>query len=609
MIAAMAVWSRALAFGLVAGAAWGCGGPGGAAAIVFTEVTGDRVPLVEQSGLLGPDDFLALGAAVGDVDGDGRPDLYLAGGGVYLNRPDPAGFRLEAAAAQPVLDLVPLGAAFADVDRDGDQDLTISGHGGVRLFENDGAGDFADVTAAAGIAGAAEDLSLAVTWGDVDGDGWLDLAVSNYGIAPDPPNDAQPSRLYLNRRDGSFSEVLDPLAQDPLWRRSMVAVFADFDGDGANDVYFGDDAQVPFVEARARHDLVLLARGFDAAGALQLVESSAALGLGAAHATMGACFGNADRGPGWDLFFTDFYAGWLYRSAAPGLPFEDFTADSVIDLSGPALEQWIMWGAAFADLDGDGWEDLLVAQAPVHDVQPGTDELGPVLLRNHEGYFEMVRYAFGEAMRSRALPLVDLDLDGDDDVIVTPFFGRFRFFVNDTARRRFVRVKLVATVSAPGAAGAVVVATSGDVAQKRMHAAGGQPGATSEDVVDFALGAADQADLTITWPSGAVQHQAAVAAGTTFVAVEPDWIVISETHPNADGVAVVGVRLDLSLAGLGGPGSLVTWTHPGVMLDATADAQGVVDLDLPPRTLPGAVQGTITIDGRTLPAHPAIDYL
>src|SRR4030095_1271787 len=126
-------------------------------------------------------------------------------GGLYLNRPDPRGFLLQGVGL-PILDLVPVGVAFAAVDRDGDLDLTLCGQGGVRLLANDGAAHFQDVTVAAGVGGAVDDISQAVAWGDLDGAGSLDLVVANYGL-PLQVNDAQASRIYLNRRDGTFAEL------------------------------------------------------------------------------------------------------------------------------------------------------------------------------------------------------------------------------------------------------------------------------------------------------------------------------------------------------------------------------------------------------------------
>jgi hypothetical protein len=585
----------------------GLGGCTAPKAIVFQEVVGARVPEIAQTMYVPNNGFNSgLGAAVGDVDGDGRPDLYLAGGGIFLNLPDPAGFRLEPAPAPgPPADATWLGAAFGDFDRDGDLDLAVCGQGGVRLWANDGAGHFTDVTAQAGVAGLADDVSLAVAWGDLDGDGWLDLSVADYGFSLQE-NDAQPSHLYLNRRDGSFAELSSPVRSFNV--RAWVTTLADFDGDGRLDLHLGDDKDIAFFAdpSAPRHDRILLNRGLDAQGQLQLVESSQPLGLDTPHATMGCAF--SGHGEGWNALISDERAGWLERSDAAGMPFHDVTQASAIDLRGPSGQQWWQWGSAFADLDGDGLEDALVSQSGVVPNMEGAESDGPLLLRNRGEQFELVRYAFSGPMSARGIVLADLDGDGDDDAIVAPFFDRFRVFVNQTAARRFVRVQLAPTVSAPGAAGAVVVARAGALTQKRMRVAGGQPHSSSEEVLDFGLGDARSAELSVTWPSGAVQNAGTIAAGAQVVISEPRWIVLSDSRPPADGSTQVSVTLDAGMAGLGGPGSHAQLDAPGLSLQADCDAGGVASFALPARTQPGPLQLVLTLDGRELPAHPALDY-
>ncbi len=464
------------------------------------------------------------------------------------------------------------------------------------------------MTARAGIAGPPTDLNVSVAFGDIDGDGWLDLSVSSYGIRYDADQDAQASHLYLNRRDRTFEEHRGLFAQPLSERRAIVTAFADFDNDGRLDLYLGDDRDVAFLTLRQRHDDVFLNRGWDAAGGLTLVESSATLGLHIPHSTMGLSFGDSMHGPGWDVFVTDIGAGWLYRSAGAGARFDDVTRGSGIDLSSPPLEQWVMWGAPFADLDGDGSEDLLVTQAPIHPGMPGTAMLGPVLYRGLGGTFELTRYAFGAPMSTRAVVLADFDGDGDDDVIAVPFWDRMRFFVNDTAPRRFLRVQLDASVSAPGAAGAVVELHSGGATQKRMRVAGGQPSSEGEQVIDFALGDGGDPDLVVLWPSGARQVLPSVATGARVNVSEPRWITLGDPRPAADGTTRVAVSVDVGLAGLGGPGSHVTLAGPGLALQADCDAAGVAHLELPARSSPGPLRITLQIDGREMPAHPALDY-
>ncbi|HTL04316.1 MAG TPA: FG-GAP-like repeat-containing protein, partial [Gemmatimonadales bacterium] len=124
------------------------------------------------------------GVAIGDVNGDGRPDVYLCRiegpNALYLNQ---GGWRFrEAARAGGVAlgDRPSTGAVFADVDDDGDLDLVVTSMGGRNsLFLNDGKGVFQDATVQSGFV-AEERGSTTAALADVDGDGDLDLYVANY---------------------------------------------------------------------------------------------------------------------------------------------------------------------------------------------------------------------------------------------------------------------------------------------------------------------------------------------------------------------------------------------------------------------------------------------
>ena len=241
------------------------------------------------------------GVAAGDVDRDGRVDLYLAGmdgpNRLYRNL---GGWRFEEIAEEAgvaAADRFSTGAVFADVDGDGDLDLLVHALGGPNaLYLNDGTGRFADGTEAAGLSSTLGSMSM--TLADIDGDGDLDLYVVNNKVATVqdlfPPVDMQPSniyrqteggfeilpewrehftlgevregmvprlelaepdRLYLNDGTGRFTPVpwtagafLDeegrPLQAEPLeW--GLAARFQDMDGDGDPDLYVCNDFHSP----------------------------------------------------------------------------------------------------------------------------------------------------------------------------------------------------------------------------------------------------------------------------------------------------------------------------------------------------------------------------
>src|SRR2546426_9693383 len=291
------------------------------------------------------------GVALGDVDGDGRPDVYLTSNeGSNVLYKNLGGWRFEDITARAGVALAgrhSTGAVFADVDGDGDLDLLVSTlGGGVALFLNDGHGVFTERTAEAGLASHAASMTMTLT--DVDGDGHLDLYVANYKTrsAMDvyPPQErainqvvhevghhhfevvpkfrqdyrvvdrpeyglvsmqqrADPDGFYLNDGTGHFTlvpwtgggrfrdEAGKPLATVPEYF-ALSAKFTDLDGDGAPDLYVCNDFEDP--------DFLWLNDGkgtFRAAPRLALRNTS--------NSSMGVDFSDVDRDGHVDIFVAD----------------------------------------------------------------------------------------------------------------------------------------------------------------------------------------------------------------------------------------------------------------------------------------------------------------
>ncbi len=124
---------------------------------------------------------------------------------------------------------------WGDIDNDGDPDLYLGNSGGVdytgfsenMLYLNNGSGTFTDIAARAGV--DSDRSTRGVTMGDVNGDGWLDIYISN------SMGEAQ---LYLNNADLTFREVAEASGCDVYYGHG--ASLGDLDGDGDLDLTVGN---------------------------------------------------------------------------------------------------------------------------------------------------------------------------------------------------------------------------------------------------------------------------------------------------------------------------------------------------------------------------------
>ena len=258
------------------------------------------------------------GVAVLDFDGDGAEDLFV-GDGVrsILYRNDGHGHFTDVTeraglASSGVAGIPATGVAAGDVDGDGYPDLAVTdAFGPTRLFRNRGDGTFVEITASSGVVTPVPTRSLA--FADVDGDGNLDLFVCGtgdyYGQMPDPPFDANDGRrnfLFLGDGKGRFRDVSAAWGVAKPTRWSLSCLFADFDGDGRPDLVVTND-----------FGLKNLYRNVDGK---RFEDVTARAGVEDRGYGMSAAWGDFDGDGRPDLYTTGTYTQWGFLHEYPGLP-------------------------------------------------------------------------------------------------------------------------------------------------------------------------------------------------------------------------------------------------------------------------------------------------
>ena len=487
---------------------------------------------------------MGSGAAWGDYDNDGWPDLFLVNvaGPVTLNRDSlqrsPASCVLYRnnrdgtftdVSAQVGVDLRiwGMGAEWGDYDNDGRLDLAVSAYGANVLFHNNGDGTFTNVSKPSGIGGPRGFWS-GVAWGDYDRDGFLDLYVTGYvRYSPDSgagvwtpkmdeenpasinPSAFQPERnlLFHNNRNGTFTEVAAAAGVLGDKGKSLEAAWADFDSDGWPDLYVANDVT----------DNQL----FRNLGNGAFADISHQAHVADYRSAMGLAVGDWDGDQDQDIYITHWIAqeNALYNNL--GTTPLDFRDEADRFGVGQIALDFVGWGTFFFDYDNDGRLDLFVANGHTFQRRDAPRLLAPQtaqLFWNHgpkDGFYDVsgVSGAYFSSLRvGRGAAFADYDNDGDLDVVVINHGGDAALLRNEGGNRNhWIRIQVEGR-----AAGARIRVVADTLVAVREVGAQASYLSQNDPTEHFGLGARRQVDsVVITWPDGKRQILTQVAVDQT----------------------------------------------------------------------------------------------
>ncbi|MFI5140336.1 MAG: FG-GAP repeat domain-containing protein, partial [Sphingobacteriales bacterium] len=338
----------------------------------------------------------STGVTMADVNGDGLLDIYVCNSGdikgdnkqneLYINNGDLT-FTERAKEYGIAVNGYSTHAVFFDYDHDGDMDLFILSNsfkaigsfnlqsnernirdqlGGQKLFRNDG-GHFTDVSKQAGIYGSVIGFGLGVSVGDVNGDGWDDIYVSNDFFERD--------YLYINNKDGTFKESLEDQMKS-ISNASMGADLADINNDGYPDIFTTD--MLPENEARLKTNTT---------------------------------FEN------WDKYQLDLKYDYYHQFTRNTFQLNNGngTFSEIGRLAGVHATDW-SWGALITDLDNDGFKDIFVSNGIYKDLTnqdyiqhiSNRDVMRGALTSNGMNYKKLI-----DSMPSQAIPNYAFHNNGD----------------------------------------------------------------------------------------------------------------------------------------------------------------------------------------------------
>ena len=507
----------------------------------------DQLAIVEQNG---------QGICTLDFDGDGWMDLYFVNGSTlegWKAGNNPGGRLFRNSGHRTFIDVtgragVPgpswgTGCASADYDGDGRPDLFVAGWQGSKLFRNLGGGRFEDVTVAAGI--DVPGWASCGAFADFDGDGRLDLAVSRYvdfdfenipahgpkgeactyrGVMTGCEPLAHPplsTMLFRQKSGGRFEDVSvsSGLAAVPT-RGFGVAALPLFQNSRLPDLYVAcDQMENRLFRNRSKSGEV---RFEEVAG-----EMGAALSFeGKPESGMGLSAGDVWEEGRPDLFTTNFAGekNTLYRNL--GDRYEDRSIGTGLESHRSELG----WGNALVDLDGDSHLDAIVANGQIypqveqlHD--PDDSYAQPIRIFSGDGrggFTEVESSALTERRSRRALIAVDLDNDGRLDIVTQTHRSEPQIFWNHGGGgNHWIRFRLRGTAPRDPMAARVTIRLPDGSRRTSWHLPNQGYQSSQDPRVVFGLGSFREIlSMTIDWPDGRSETRGRMRADRDYSITE-----------------------------------------------------------------------------------------
>ncbi len=495
-------------------AGWLLVAPGALAQLQFSNQTVPSRLLPVEAPALGVYSMAGGGAAAGDFDRDGWQDLFVIGNAarpdrLFINQGD--GTFVDQAAQWGVnAQHDGRGVCVGDYDGDGWLDVFVTSVGSAmstgqhKLYRNVGGTRFTEVAAAAGVNVSSPSVpdGFGAAFGDYDLDGRLDLFVCGWMWNP---TSSAGTRLFHNVGGGQFQEVTVAAGIAPDGLNGFSPRFVDMDGDRYPELLVAADFQT----SRYYHN-----NGDGTFSDLTLASHT-----GLETNGMGQDVGDVDNDGDLDWYVSSVYSavnvgnklyfnqgGNLYREGARE--------------AGVEMGYW-GWAAVFADLDLDGWLDLVETNGWSNSY---SDKPACLWRNNHDSTFTELAAAAGLDYSKNGLGLLrlDHDNDGDMDLLFTAYeLQNMRLLRNDSVTgSHWLRVFLQpgpGSGVAPDGFGAKVRLRIGGEWQMRSIDGGGHYLTQSELSAHFGTGSATVIDeLKVEWPDGVVTQRFGVPADQTL---------------------------------------------------------------------------------------------